>query len=508
MSERNDEYGGFFDGQPDRRPDDDPFRNPLEATPYREPHREPYRQPVQASYGDPLRDPLTDPLTAPLRDPYAAPVSQPVSHQSNEPVLDSFLGSGSEPAGEPASEPVRPRPVSEPGSRRRGKPAKPSKRAADTTRNGRQGGGKKPKKKSGCGLPGCLAVLVALAVLIGGGWFALSTGIETIKEKLAGPADYPGPGTGQVYIEVKEGDTGTDIGNTLKSKGVVESVGAFTAAFAANPDAQGIQVGFYQLRKEMKASAALEVLVNPKNLIKDTVTIPEGLRAVDIVGILADKTKFSKAQFEKVLDKPASLGLPSYAQGNPEGYLFPATYLYPPNSTPQSMLKEMVDRWKQAAADADLAAAAKRLGYSPAEVMIVASLVEAEASRDQDRGKVARVIYNRLENPGTAGTTGKLQIDSTINYAMNRSLGVALTYDDLELDSPYNTYLHAGLPPTPIEAPGDAAIQAATHPTEGDWYYYVTVNLRTGETKFAETADEFAEYKQEYKHYCETSEAC
>jgi len=499
MSGHNDEYGGFFDGQPDRRPDDDPFRDPLTAplgepyrAPYQEPVRESYREPAQPSYRDPLSDPLSDPLTAPLSDPYTAPVFD----SGSEPVRDAER----EPARQPARQPAR-----EPGSRRRSKPAKSSKPATTKQTGSKQGGPRKPKKKRGCGLPGCLAVLVALAVLVGGGWFALSSGIETLKEKLAGPADYPGPGSGQVYVEVKEGDTGTDIGNTLKEKGVVESVGAFTSAFAQNSDAQGIQVGFYQLRKEMKASDALEILVDPKNVVKNSITIPEGLRAVDIVGILADKTKFSKAQFEKVLDKPASLGLPAYAQGNPEGYLFPDTYLYPPNSTPESMLKAMVDRWMAAAEDADLAASAKRLGYSPAEVMIVASLVEAEASRDQDRGKVARVIYNRLEGEET---NGLLQVDSTINYAMDRQLGVALTNEDLQLNSPYNTYKNPGLPPTPIEAPGAAAIEAATHPTDGGWYYYVTVNLRTGETKFAKTYDEFLDYKSEYTHYCETSEAC
>jgi UPF0755 protein len=140
--------------------------------------------------------------------------------------------------------------------------------------------------------------------------------------------------------------------------------------------------------------------------------------------------------------------------------------------------------------------------------MTVASLVEAEASRQEDRGKVARVIYNRIENPGTAGTVGLLQIDATINYAIGRDLGFAISPEDREFDSPYNTYVSEGLPPGPIEAPGDAAIAAAAHPTEGDWYYYVTVNLRTGETKFAETYDEFLTYDNEFDAYCETSDAC
>jgi len=362
------------------------------------------------------------------------------------------------------------------------------------------------RKGRGCALPGCLAAMVALAILVGGGYLALTKGVDVIKDKLAGPEDYPGPGSGQVLIEVHEGDTGTDIGNTLKSQGVVKSVQAFTDAYAANPDAQTIQVGFYEMLRQMKASDAVELLVDPDNLIENTVTIPEGLRVVDIVEVLADKTDFSKKQFEKVLDNPGPLGLPSYAAGNAEGYLFPATYAFPPKSTPTSMLKAMVDRWRQAADEADLKGAAPELGYTPEQLMIVASLVEAEA-RGEDMPKVARVIYNRLETEG-APTFRLLQIDASVNYGLQQDLGVALTSDQLRQDTPYNTYTRTGLPPTPIEAPGDDAIAAAAHPADGDWFFYVTVNLRTGETKFAETLEEFNRYKAEYREYCETSDAC
>ncbi len=139
--------------------------------------------------------------------------------------------------------------------------------------------------------------------------------------------------------------------------------------------------------------------------------------------------------------------------------------------------------------------------------MTIASLVEAEG-RGDDMPKIARVIYNRLENPGTAGTTGRLEIDATVNYALGRNLGVAISSEDLQVDSPYNTRVNAGLPPGPIEAPGDDALAAALAPADGDWYYYVTVDLRTGETKFAENYDEFLRYKAEFRTYCETSDAC
>ena len=348
---------------------------------------------------------------------------------------------------------------------------------------------------------GCFAVLLALAVLVGGGYFVASIGLSAIKDRFSPPPDYSGEGSGTVLVEVQEGDIASDIAATLKEKDVVRSVEAFTDAARENPDSVGIQVGFYELRKQMSAAAALELLIDPANLMQNALTIPEGWTVEQIVARLADKTDFSARQYNRVLRRPASIGLPDYAAGNAEGYLFPATYMIPPNATPKSILSMMVERWRKAADDAGLEEAAKRLDYTPAELMVVASLVEAESNRDADRGKVARVIYNRLE---TDATNGLLQIDAAVNYAHDRDLGIALTTDDLEIDSPYNTYKNPGLPPTPIEAPGDAAIAAAANPTDGPWIYYVTVNLRTGETKFTEDYDEFLTFKNEYKEYCRT----
>ncbi len=323
-------------------------------------------------------------------------------------------------------------------------------------------------------------MLLLLALLAGGLYWGATTGIQAVRDRFSEAEDYPGPGRGSVLVEVEEGDTSTDIGRSLVDKDVVASLEAFTDAARTNPDSTGIQVGFYELKKEMPAADALDVLVNPDNLIQTAVTIPEGLRLAQIVEILAKQTDFGAKQFETVLDEPKTIGLPSYADGNAEGYLFPATYAFRPNDKPVDMLSQMVARWKQAAQDANLEARAEELGYTPHELMTVASLVESEANRDQDRGKVARVIYNRLE---TDATDKMLQIDATVNYALGRDLGLGLTEEDLQVDSPYNTRRYPGLPPGPIEAPGDDALAAAAHPAAGDWYYYVTVNLRTGESE-------------------------
>jgi UPF0755 protein len=357
------------------------------------------------------------------------------------------------------------------------------------------------KGKPRRGAAGCLAVVVALAVLVGGGYYAATTGIGMIQDRFSPPPDYSGPGTGSVLVQVKEGETAADIAVTLKRKDVVKSVEAFTEAARLEPKATGIQVGFYELKQHMPAAAALEVLVDPDNLIQDALTIPEGWTVDQIVARLAKETEFSKKDYRKVLRQPEAIGLPKYADGNPEGYLFPATYMVPPDATAESIITAMVDRWRQAAKAVELEQRARELGYTPGEVMVVASLVEAEASRDQDRAKVARVIYNRLEGDET---NGLLQIDATVNYAHGRNLGAVTSLDDLEIDSPYNTYKNPGLPPTPIEAPGQAAMEAAANPAQGGWYYYVTVNLRTGKTKFAVTYDEFLRYKQQLDEYCDT----
>ncbi|TGN66004.1 endolytic transglycosylase MltG [Nocardioides eburneiflavus] len=366
------------------------------------------------------------------------------------------------------------------------------------------------RRRKGRGAKGCVAVLVALVVLLGGFYVALTQGVSWVADQFQGPEDYPGPGTGSVEFTVNEGDTVAQIGRNLKAEGVTLSVQAFIDAAAGEPDSSGIQVGAYELQKEMKAADALEVLIDPANLIGfPTVTIPEGLRLTEIVSTLAENTDFPEQAWNRALQQPDRIGLPDYAEGNAEGYLFPATYEVKPGMKPVRILKMMVDRWRQAADEAGLEERAAELGKTPGELMIIASLIEAEG-RGDDMPKIARVIYNRLDGPGDkGGTNGTLGIDASIAYGLGLSPGsTELTPEQLAEDTPYNTRINAGLPPTPIEAPGDDAIAAAANPAEGDWYYYVTVDLATGETKFYEDYDGFLEGRDEYKAYCETSDRC
>lgn len=367
-------------------------------------------------------------------------------------------------------------------------------------------GGRRKKRFSGC-LPMLAFVLVAVVLIAAAGQYVVRPWVE---ELFADPDDYPGPGKGQVAFTVDTGQNVPSMGEELEELGVVASSEAFVEAAEEDEEsARGIQAGTYLLKKEMKASDVFAILIDPGNMSQSTVTIPEGLRVVDVIDRLADGTDFSKKELRRALADTDALGLPRYAKGNPEGYLFPATYLVTPEDTPESLLRAMVARWEQAASDLDLEAAAADVGYRPHEIMTVAALVQAEGL-GRDMAKIARVIYNRIENPGTAGQVGRLQIDATVDYALGRPLTVGLTQEERETTrSPYNTFRHVGLPPGPIGNPGEEAISAALNPANGAWYYYVTVNLRTGKTKFAESYEEFQQYQDELREYCETkSRAC
>ncbi len=184
------------------------------------------------------------------------------------------------------------------------------------------------------------------------------------------------------------------------------------------------------------------------------------------------------------------LKLPAYAKGKPEGYLFPATYEIVPHETALGVLTGMVQRFDQEASMVNLTAAASKVHLTPGQVIIMASLVQAEGGRLSDYPKIARVIYNRLAQ----GIP--LQLDSTVLYGLN-SYGILASDQQLTSTSPYNTYKYKGLTPGPIDNPGNAAIQAVLHPASANWLYFVTVNPKTGETKFTASQAQFEQFRQE-----------
>ncbi|THA76990.1 endolytic transglycosylase MltG [Streptomyces sp. A0642] len=221
----------------------------------------------------------------------------------------------------------------------------------------------------------------------------------------------------------------------------------------------------------------------PKTEQPRTLVIPEGWRASQVYAA-ADKALGEPAGTTQKAVATADLPLPAEAKGNPEGYLFPATYPVTSGTTPESLLRYMVDTAVSRFGADHITAGAQRNNVTVYQTVTIAAIVQAEADSASDMGKVARVIHNRLDRGMP------LQMDSTLNYALNRST-LDTTTGDTKMDSPYNSYVHKGLPPTPIGNPGEQAMAAAIGPTPGPWLYFVTV--APGDTRFT---DDYAEQRR------------
>ncbi|MDQ2849446.1 MAG: endolytic transglycosylase MltG [Actinomycetota bacterium] len=373
-------------------------------------------------------------------------------------------------------------------------PARPatSRREIRERPQPRPSGKKSPVADDGrkSAIRGCLAMVIGVVVIGAALIFAIgalgSSWLPSFSSNAAG-GDYQGPGTGTVTIVIQPGDSGAAIGQTLQQAGVVKSASTFTDLAAGSAGFAALQPGSYRMRSQMSSAGALALLLQPGTKLAG-VTIPEGLWATEIYARLSKATKVPLADYAKV--SAASLGLPVAAGGKVEGYLFPSTYNFPKGASAQVQLKTMVTQFKKQTAALNIAA--DRL----AMVTTVASLVQAEASRTQDEGKVARVIDNRL------AAKMPLQFDSTVNYVLKSRGTVTTSGKARESASPYNTYKRPGLPPGPIDNPGVAALKAALNPTPGSWIYFVTVDLATGQTVFSPTAAQHQAAVKQFQTWC------
>ena len=336
------------------------------------------------------------------------------------------------------------------------------------------------RKKSA--LPKLLAVLFVLTLLAG-----LVAGGVVAARKLLGSSvaeDYSGTGAGEVVVQILPGQTAGNVADTLVEEDVVASRQAFFEVAAADPRALELQPGFYRVRSQMSAAAALDLLVDPASRVLGRVTIPEGRTVAQTLDALAAGTEIPLEQYQAAAADPASLGLPPYAQGQLEGFLFPATYDVEPGTTAEQVLTMLVDRFQQAADTVGLVEGAERLGLTPYEVVIVASLIEREVRRDEEYGQVARVVYNRLEQDIPLG------IDAAVLFGVGKTAGGELTRSDLAQDTEYENRRQSGLPPTPIASPGEATLQGALNPADGDILYYVLAD-KEGRTFFTEDYNAF-----------------
>jgi UPF0755 protein len=336
-----------------------------------------------------------------------------------------------------------------------------------------------------------LAAIIVALVAVGAIGVAATVGFSRVIHHFTrSTADYSDPIGSPVSVQITSGESIRAIGVQLQKAGVVESSGAFVSAANSANGTTKIHPGTFRLATHMPAKEAVARLLNPTYQVLWHVVIPEGRTTKEIVATLSSVTGIAVAQFDSVLAQPSSYGLPAW-DSNPnghrsEGFLFPATYDFQPGSAPTAMLTAMTKRFTQAVSDTGLLTAARPQDLTQFQVLTVASLVQAEAKRLEDMPKIARVIYNRLAKGM------QLQLDTTVLYANGGIRALTTTPAQRAVNSPYNTYQVKGLPPGPIDSPGEAAIKAALAPADGTWLYFVAVNPQTGETLFADTAAEHA----------------
>ena len=333
-------------------------------------------------------------------------------------------------------------------------------------------------RKRPVNLKAIIAISVVFTVLIGGILFWNHN-----HPDLDFPAGTAGP---EIEVNIPAGSSGVEIGRILAKEGVVKTSVIFFRAATADKRAESISAGLYLVNTHLSAKEAIEQLLDKKRL-QGKFLIIEGARLSEIKANLV-KIGFTAEKVDKALN---SIKTPrGFETDKLEGLLFPANYTILPDEEVSTLLQGALDRFAQELKNISFDDYAKELNLKPAELLTIASIVQAEGFTDEDFGKVSRVIYNRLK------IGMPLQMDSTLLYA-NKSRGeIRVTNRELKSASKYNTYKYKGLPPGPIGSPGGAALVATIKPTPGNWLYFVTVS--PGETKFTNSYSEFLTYKAEF----------
>ena len=348
-----------------------------------------------------------------------------------------------------------------------------------------------------------LAVLVLAAGVVGGGYLLL--------REFDGPPDYTGDGGATVVVQVEQGATGAQIGAALQRADVVKSVEAFTAAAADEPRVRSVQPGYYLMRAQMSGTSAVALLLAPDSRVGqleirggvqlDDTSNPDGSVVPGVLSLISRRRARSstgsagacqpgRAAQGDVHHGPrrprgAGLGARGRREGRAEaaagGPARPGRYDVKPGTPALDVLRGLLATSVTRLEGDGLLSGARAIGYAPYKVLVVSSLVEKEGITP-DMPKVARVLYNRL------GAGQRLQLDSTVNYPLDLQ-ALRTNAGDRAKPGPYNSYAVAGLPPTPIAAPGKDAIAAALAPADGPWQYFVRCHT-DGSSCFAETLEQ------------------
>jgi UPF0755 protein len=328
-------------------------------------------------------------------------------------------------------------------------------------------------------LRGIVILLIIIAVL--GGILAAAGKYYNWATTASGPKN-------PIVLEIPRGATGARVAELLKAKNVIRSTFVFKLEARFKGFKGGFEAGRYNnLTTNMSISEVLDALKKGPTVESLTVTFLEGWTLNQMAQRASDKLGIAKKDFLKAA-KSGKYSIPPFLPDHTktiEGFLFPNTYDFLKDATADSVIKRLLSQFEHEAAALPWDQA-RSLGVTPYEAVIVASLIEKEARYNPDRAKIARVIYNRLKKGMP------LQIDATINYILGR--GGPILLKDRDVPSPFNTYLHVGLTPTPIASPGKASLLAALAPATGNWLYYVLVDCKTGRHAFATTLSEFNKF--------------
>lgn len=338
-----------------------------------------------------------------------------------------------------------------------------------------------PPPRSGGGGRKALRVVLALAVVAV--LLAGAVGAYVLKQ-VNGSS-----GGEEVPVTIPMGSSTTRIAAILDDKGVVSSARLFSL-YVRVTGAGPFKAGDYTFRRNSAYSKVVAALDAGPHVQVARLTIPEGLtlnQIADRVGRLPGRNRDTFLQLARS-GQVRSQFQPENST-NLEGFLLPETYEFDPKDDEAAILRRMVEGFDAVAAQVGLDQSQAKVGLSPYQAIIVASMIEEEAKIAEERGKVARVVYNRIKRGETLG------IDATLRYGLNRPTE-PLRQSDLASDNPYNTRKFKGLPPTPIASPGRLSLEAALNPTPGPWLFYVLAD-REGHHAFAVTITEFNRYKAE-----------
>ena len=338
----------------------------------------------------------------------------------------------------------------------------------------------------GAGKKVLIALAVILVVLVGAG----AAGWFWVQDKI----DPPGEAGAEIELEIPPGSTTEDIGSLLEDEGIISSSTVWNYWTRLN-DAGPFQAGFFVFRESSSFDEAVDVLeAGPRPPELERVTIPEGLTVTEIVARLADAERgverWEAGNLQAAIDSPEIRSqFQPPEQTSMEGMLFPDTYEIDEDTDETAFVRRLVAQLDENLIALGVEQKAAELGVTPYEIVVIASLIEEESRVPEERAKIARVIYNRLEQGIPLG------IDATSRYEAEIS-GRSREDLDFESTSPYNTRRIAGLPPTPIAAAGRASLEAALNPEPGPWIYYVLQDEQ-GNHFFTDSAREFERAKAE-----------